>query len=301
MRHRNTSQNPHRNRPRLISRGEDYKVVRIGQRPLIFRDLYVGFLGMPWWVIAVIVFGLYIVSNIMFAGMYYLHGGIRNAHTFMDMFFFSVQTIATIGYGQMSPEGLASNLIVAVESLWGLAYFALVTGLVFAKFSRPTAQVLFSDVAVISNHDGKPHLKIRLANQRSNRIVDARVQLFLLRNVMTKEGHRMRKFYDLKVERTHVPLLQFTWTLRHPIDDQSPMYGVTQDSLEAMDDEIIVMLVGLDETLSQTIHARHSYVAREIVCNAFFEDVLTINEDRVEVNYNYFSVTRPADSSKTGV
>ena len=228
--------------------------------------------------------------------------GIENARqgSFLDMYFFSVQTMATIGYGKMSPSDVITNIVVTIEALWGFTFFAFVTGLAFARFSRPTARVLFSDVAVISDYEGKPHLKIRVANQRTNRIVDVNVSLVLLRNGMTKEGYVMRRFHDLPLTRKHAPLLQLTWTLMHPIDENSPLYGATPESLRKNEDEIIVSLSGHDETLSQTIHARHSYVADEIICNAFFEDILKRREDgRVEVNYNLFHSYTPAKKDGT--
>jgi inward rectifier potassium channel len=204
------------------------------------------------------------------------------------MFFFSVQTMATIGYGYMTPITTTANIIVTIEALWGLSFFAFVTGLVFSKFSRPTAHVLFSDVAVISDFNSKPHLKIRMANQRTNRIVDANARLYLMRSTLTKEGYHMRRFYDLSLVRSDVPLLQLTWTLLHKIDEKSPLYGLTQEQMIENDDEIVVSLIGLDETLSQTIHARHSYVSEEIIPNAFFVDVITQKDGVVHVDYRQF-------------
>jgi inward rectifier potassium channel len=180
--------------------------------------------------------------------------------------------------------------------LWGFTYFAFVAGLTFAKFSRPTAHVLFSDVAVISDFEGKPHLKIRLANKRNNRIVDVTTRLFLLRNSTTKEGFAMRRFLDLKLVRDHMPLLRLTWTLLHPIDKDSPLYGMTQKDFGELDDEIFVTLVGLDETMAQTIHARHSYFADEVMHNAFFEDIVKRNDGWIEVDYSLFHSVREGTS-----
>lgn len=283
---------PKKLRPRLVPRGPGVEIVRIGHRHIWFSDLYVKFLAMPWMAWFGLVAGLYVLSNVIFADIYYLSpGSIENADygSFFDMFFFSVQTMATIGYGRMVPVGFWTNFIVSIEALWGFTFFAFVTGLAFAKFSRPTSRVMFSNVAVISNYEGKPHLKIRLANQRTNRIVDVKANLFLLRDGITKEGFRMRRFYDLRLVRDHVPLLQLTWTLLHPIDEDSPLYGVTQETLEANEDEIIISLSGEDETMSQKIQTRHSYVSNEIICNAFFEDILKRREDgKLEVNYKQF-------------
>jgi inward rectifier potassium channel len=200
--------------------------------------------------------------------------------------------MSTIGYGRMSPTNFITNTLVTVEAIWGFTYFAFVTGLMFAKFSRPTAQVLFSNVSVISDFEGKPHLKIRLANRRNNRIVDVTAHLFLLRNMTTKEGFAMRRFHDLKLVRSHMPLLRLTWTLLHPIDEESPLFGMTSEEMAKTTDEVFVTLVGLDETLAQTIHARHSYFLDEIQHATFFEDVVKRQEHSIEVNYKMFHSVR---------
>lgn len=274
-------------------RSADVRVIRIGNRSLLFRDLYVNLLSLPWFLLLGLIASFYLIINLVFAVLYYTHiDGIDHAHDFSDAFFFSVQTMATIGYGHMAPINLVTNVLTTVEALFGFAYFAFITGLMFAKFSRPTAQVLFSKVAVISNYEGKPHLKIRLANKRGNSIVDATARLLLLRHGMTKEGYPMRRFIDLKVLRDHMPILRLTWTLMHPIDEKSPLYGMTEKEMFQPDDELFVTLIGLDELLSQTIHARFSYFPEEIISNAFFEDVVKRNDDTVELNYRKFHVVR---------
>lgn len=274
-------------------RSGEIDVVRIGHDPLVFRDLYVTLLSMPWLLLLPMVAGFYFLSNFFFAYLYYLNrDGLDHAKTFWDVFFFSVQTMATIGYGRMVPTNAITNFLTSIEALWGFIYFAFVTGLMFAKFSRPTAQVLFSKIGVISELDGKRYLKIRLANKRNNRIVDVDARMFLLRFSTTKEGFAMRRFHDLKLVRNHMPILRLTWTLLHPIDEQSPLYGMSHEEMEKMDDEIFVTLVGLDETLAQTIHARQSYFMDEIIQDAFFEDVVKRNRDTVEVNYGLFHSVR---------
>jgi inward rectifier potassium channel len=286
-------------RPRLVPRpGEKFEIVRLGRKHHLFGDLYVNLISMPWILLIGCIAVFYLLSNLIFAEIYYLNkDGIENARMFSDMFFFSVQTMATIGYGQMVPLDFLTNSLVTVEAFWGLAFFAFITGLVFSKFSRPTAKVLFSDVAVVSDFQGMPHLKIRMANQRDNRIVDAKANLYMLHDLVTKEGYSIRQIHDLKLVRDHTPLLSLTWTLMHPIDDDSPLKGLDSQTLCKMGDEIIVALVGLDETLSQTIYAHHSYIAEEIVYDAFFEDVLTRDEARVQVDYSLFHTVKMIEKS----
>jgi inward rectifier potassium channel len=291
------SDTPTVRRQRLVPRGDGMEVIRVGQSHIWFSDLYVKILEMNWGAWVVLVSVLYLFSNLVFADLYFFNeGSIENARpgSFGDMFFFSVQTMATIGYGRMVPIGMMPNIIVTIEALWGFTFFAFVTGLAFTRFSRPTARLLFSEVAVISNYEGTPHLKIRLANQRTNRIVDATAHLYLLRTSTTLEGFKLRRFYDLPLVRDHVPLLQLSWTLMYPIDGNSPLYGATPESLVELEDEIIVSVTGLDETMSQEIHARYSYIAHEIICNADFEDVLTRHDNgRVRMDYNLFHAYRP--------
>ncbi|MBV8061815.1 MAG: ATP-sensitive inward rectifier potassium channel 10 [Alphaproteobacteria bacterium] len=279
--------------PRLVPREGDPQIVRVGNKNLFFKDMYVTLLAKPWFQLLGICGAFYLLSNLFFASIYYINlDGIEHATGFADAFFFSVQTMATIGYGRMAPITLLANFVVTFEALWGFAFFAFMTGLVFAKFSRPTAHVLFTDVAVISDYDGVPHFKIRLANQRHNRIVDATAHLILLRNVVTKEGYTMRRFVDLHLERNHVPFLQLSWTLLHKIDENSPLFGLSLADMRNQGDEIIVTLVGVDETLSQTIHARHSYLADEIIPGGFFEDIIQRVDDHVEVDYSKFHTVR---------
>lgn len=284
---------PKEKRTRKRLRSSEARIIRIGQDNIFFRDLYVNLLSMPWTGLILLVAVFYLLLSLAFAIPYALSiGGIENATTFADAFFFSVQTMATIGYGRMAPTNLFVNIVTTAEAISGFIYFAFVTGLIFAKFSRPTAHVLFSDIAVISDYEGMPHLKIRLANKRNNRIVDATARMFLLRYSMTKEGVPMRQFIDLKVARSHMPSLRLTWTLMHPIDEDSPFFGATERQLMQPDDEIFVTIIGLDETLAQTIHARHTYVPDEVIHGAFFEDVVKRNDDTVELNYEKFHTVK---------
>ena len=270
-------------------RSGDTKIVRVGHKYVVSRDLYVNILAMPWPSMLALIGSFYFGVNLVFATLYYLNlDGVSNAHNFADVFFFSVQTMATIGYGYMAPIKTITNLFTTIEALLGFICFAFITSLMFTKFSRPTANVLFSKVAVISNYEGKPHMKFRLANKRTNMIVDATARLFLLRFGVTQEGFPMRRFIDLKVLRDHMPLLRLTWTLMHPIDENSPFYGLSPEEMLQPDDEVFVTIIGTDETMAQTVHASFSYLPEEIIHNAFFEDVVKRTDEAVELNYEKF-------------
>ena len=278
--------------PRLISRNDGFKVIYIGKRRQGLDDMYARLLGASWKVMIATMCSLYLSINFMFALAYLSLGdGLLNARhgSFPDAFFFSVQTLATIGYGSITPRGMLANILVTIESMFGFAFYGVVTGLVFSKFSRPTARVLFSNRAIIGMQDGHPHFMLRMINERSNRIVDATAKLTMARDEKTPEGGIMRRFHDLKLVRSEIPILRLSWTLMHRIDEHSPLYQMTPETLRESESEIIVSLTGIDETLSQTIHARNSYIADEIACNAAFEDVLHRRENYVlEVRYDKF-------------
>ncbi len=289
--------------PRLVSRKDGFSVLPIGRHKATFTDFYVTMLGSSWKKIILIMIGFYLVINLTFAVAYLAIGnGIVNARvgSFTDAFFFSVQTLATIGYGGMTPHGNIANILVTIESMFGFAYYGLVTGLVFSKFSRPTARILFSDKAVITTHEGKPHFMLRLVNERDNQIVDASAKLTLMRDEKTTEGVFMRRFYSLPVVCSKTPILKLTWTVMHEINEQSPLYGMSNEQLMETEAEIIIFITGLDETLSQTIHARHSYIADEIVYGAMFEDILHRKDNYVlEVRYDLFHNLKKVNPDET--
>src|SRR5690242_3398902 len=241
------------------------------------RDLYHDLLVSSWPRLFAFLALSYVAANTLFAVAYLaVPGSIENARhgSFVDAFFFSVQTMATIGYGKLVPGTLWANALVTLEALFGLLGIAMVTGLMFAKFSRPTARVLFSRRAVVMPFDGTPSLMFRMANARGNNIVEAQVHVVLARNEVTSEGHAMRRFHDLDLSRRQSALFTLSWTAIHPISERSPLRDATPASLAAADAEIIVSLLGFDEHFSQTVHARHFYAAEDIVWNARFADIL---------------------------
>jgi inward rectifier potassium channel len=285
---------PERLQPRLVVRknSNSIKIIPTGRRRRPFGDIYASLLGASWKRIVALLVTIYLMLNFLFAGAYFLLGdGIENAKpgSFADTFFFSVQTLSTIGYGGMTPKSMSANILMTIESMFGLAFLGVVTGLMFSKFSRPTARVIFSDKAVIGKHDGVRHFMLRLANERNNQIVDAQAKLTFMRDEISSEGTHMRRFYDLPLVRSENPVLRFTWTVMHRIDEKSPLYDITPERLREQKAEIIISLKGIDETLAQSVHARHSYIADEIVCNATFADVLHRRADStLEVRYDKF-------------
>jgi len=267
-------------------------IVRVGTANGYLSDLYHLLLVSSWSRLLLLLGLVFVGSNCLFALAYLLAGdSIQGGRpgSFVDAFFFSVQTMATIGYGHMVPRTLWANILVAVESLVSLLGLAVVTGLTFAKFSRPTARVLFSRVSVIAPWDGVPSLIFRMANQRGNHIAEARVHVILARNETTAEGDVFRRLRDLQLVRDETALFALTWTAIHPISDISPLNHATRESLAESEAEIIVSLTGLDESFSETVHARHSYRAEDIVWGARFVDILLrLPDGRRQVDYTRF-------------
>lgn len=263
---------------RVLSPDGRISILRLGDSYNPWKDLYHRLLIMPWLHFLGLVACLYVVTNMFFAVAYLVgEENIANARpgSLMDAFSFSIQTMATIGYGAMYPKTLYAHILVAIEAFVGLLGVAMATGLMFARFSRPTARVVLSQNAVILPYNGVPTLMFRAANKRGNQILEARLWVTLLRDETTVEGHTMRRIYDMKLTRSHSPFFVLTWTAMHPIDEESPLYGETPESLANSDAEIMIALTGIDETVAQTVHTRYTYAVRNILWNFKFTDVIS--------------------------
>jgi inward rectifier potassium channel len=250
-------------------------------RPLQ-SDLYHWLLVISWRRFVLTMALFYFGLNVIFALIYLsTGGGIANAEpgSFKDAYFFSIQTLSTVGYGSMYPNTFVSQSIVSIEIFVGLLCIAVLTGLMFARFAKPTARVMFSDVAVICPFEGIPTLMFRAANQRNNRILEAHIQVSLLKDEITSEGHQLRRFYDLPLLRSQTPVFGLSWLVMHPIDESSPFYQKTREDLHIQGIEIWISLVGLDETFSQTIHTRYAYSTDNILWNQRFIDIFSQAED----------------------
>jgi inward rectifier potassium channel len=257
-----------------------------------WADLYLALLSAPWWAFLGGLAVLYVVINTLFALLYLLDpGGISNARpgSFWDAFFFSVQTFATLGYGVFAPKSFYANMLVTVEAFAGVLNIALASGTMFARVSRPTARVMFSRSAVIVPFEGTPTFMFRVANQRGNSIMEAEVTLSLVRQTVTREGHIMRRFEELRLTRARTPLFALSWTVMHPIDEASPFNGATRQSLLNDEVEIVVVLSGTDETYSEKIYARHSYMPHDIHWNKKFANIIgRAASGRLTVDLNRF-------------
>jgi inward rectifier potassium channel len=260
-------------------------VIRVGlkQRPL--ADLYPYLLEAPWAYVLSFIALDFAAINALFAVGYMLCGGVANARrgSFADLFFFSVQTMATIGYGTMAPGSLGANILASLEALVGMLGLAIVTGLVFAKFSRPIARVRFSRCAVVGMHNGVPCLMFRMANERANQIVEATIHVVMVKRETTLEGRWMWRTYELEMLRYRNNFFALSWLALHPITPSSPLYGSDPRTLSEALSMINVSLTGLDNIYAQVVHARYDYHAADIVWGAQFVDMLHHLEDGTQV------------------
>ncbi|MGK7927801.1 MAG: ion channel [Spirulina sp.] len=273
------------------------KFIRHGIESFHWQDFYHLLFTMSWAKLIGAISLAYLILNIFFALAYVIGGDcIANAQpgSFPDAFFFSVQTMATIGYGAMYPTTPYSNFLVVVEVFIGLLGVAMATGLMFARFSVPSARVLFSNVAVICPYNHIPTLMFRAANKRNNLILEAQINVTILIPETTPEGHSIRRLHDLKLVRSNTPVFSLSWMVMHPITEDSPLYGLNAEGIAELEAAIIVTLTGLDETLSQTVHARHMYMNYDILWDMRFVDVIQMlpNGDR-KINYIAFHDVLP--------
>lgn len=259
--------------------GRRIAIIR-GQDHTRWTDFYHAILTMPWPVFVLALAALYLGINIAFALLYMADpGGIAHARpgSFWDAFLFSTHTISSVNYGEMEPKDVYINAVIVLEAFSGLLYLALMTGIVFSRFARPYARVLFSNVAVVTPFDGQPVLMFRAANQRGNRILDANVSVSFARQVTTQEGVIMRRFEELPLVRARTLMFALSWTIMHRIDETSPLYGLTVEKMREMQGELVVLLSGTDETLADVIYARHSYKPDHIRWGRRFLDVLSVS------------------------
>jgi len=249
-------------------------------------DLYHHLIGMPWWQFAIDQAVVFSAINLLFATLYWMHGdAIQGARPgrFDDCFYFSVQTLATIGYGVMAPKGAFGNLMVCLESYAGLMSFAMMSGLAFAKASVPKARVFFSKVMVFHARNGQPALMFRMMNARGNQIMEARVILTMAIDEVTSEGDRLRRLRRLPLVTAESPVFALSFLATHLVNEESPLHGLSAEELEKNNAEFIVTFVGTDDTLNQSVHGRYAYGSEDIRWGERFLDTVTIDPDGVPV------------------
>lgn len=297
---------------RIVKRRVQSRIVRIANREVVTHGLENGFwsdlhhraVTVSWpvfFVSAALIFGGF---NCVFAGLYFLGDNpIANIApgSFLGLLYFSIETLATVGYGDMHPQTHYGHLIATIEIFTGMSLLAVMTGLVFTRFSQPKARFLFARHAVITSHDGAPTLMLRLANARQNSISGATAKLWLVRNEHTTEGTQFRRFHELKLQRQENPIFALSWTLLHTIDAESPLSKSSADHLELADALLAVTVTGLDESTSQHLHARHNYRHHDLKWGHRYADILVDEptDARVHLDYQRFHDTLPDNVSRS--
>ena len=285
-------------------RGETHHI-RIGEREVETRglrenfwtDLYHRSMTVQWPVFFGTAAAIFFILNSVFAFLYWLGdkpiANVRDNGP-LDYFFFSVETLATVGYGDMHPQSNYGHVIATVEIAVGMSLLAVMTGLIFARFSRPRARFIFAAYPVVATHQGQPTLMIRMANARHNTISQATARLWLFRVETTLEGERIRRFHELLLDRRDHPMFVLTWTIFHTIDETSPLYRMTPADLDAVDGALTVSVSGIDDSSAQHLHARRLYSGADIRWNHHYRDITTASkEGRLVIDYKMFDEVVP--------
>jgi len=279
------------------------RVVRFGSREIITEGLNLSFwadvshrcMTASWPAFIGGAAFVFVAFNAFFALFYWLSdqpiANVRGGE-YIDYLYFSIETLSTAGYGDMHPQTHYGHFIATIELFTGIFSMSLMTGLIFARFSRPSARLLFADNPVISNHEGQPTLMIRVANERHNIISNANARLWLFKNAVSKEGQSYRRFYELPLLRSESPALALSWTLFHIIDQSSPLDGLDAAGLKAIGATLIVVVSGYDVVAAQTVHARKTYDHPDILLGHRYAEILdTADDGRLRIDYSRFHAT----------
>jgi inward rectifier potassium channel len=283
---------------KVRQQGSTFYIIGDERRPL--RDAYHWLLKTRWPSFLGVIALAFLVANIGFAALFMLAGGVEGSTgSFGDSLSFSVQTMATIGYGVMHPVAATAHAIVIVESMFAIVFTALATGLVFAKFSRATTRIAFSKVAAITSHEGEPTLMFRVGNRRGNVIVEAQVHVVAVMTTTTLEGETFYKAIDLPLVRERQVGMARGWTVMHVIDERSPLHGLDAAGLARAEIELNIALTGIDDITMQAIHATHLYTDLDIRCGHRFEDTLQALPDGAFIlDLRNFDRTVPDDTPR---
>lgn len=277
--------------------------VQVGHREFIkvnatkydWRDIYHLILTFSWPRFAALVLGVWVLINVFFATLYLLGGPCiaeLSPGSFSDAFFFSVETLATVGYGHAYPDTLYGHWVTTLEIMVGLFGIAVMTGLIFVRFSRPTARIMFSDVAVVAPFDGLPTLMVRLANLRHHAMVEAEFRLLFMRTELTKEGEDVRRFYPLRLQFDHLISVPAALTLRHVIDETSPLFGLTPEDMKLADCRMLASIVCVDPVMQAPVQSQTEYVCEQLTWNRRFAEIYTEDSvGRYTVDYSKFHDT----------
>ena len=290
-------------RHRVAIRSGQVEFVKVNTDAWKWRDVYRWLLGLRWPQFAGFVAAVYAGLNFFFAFFYSLQqdsiAGTTTSAWFLDCFFFSVQTLATVGYGHMYPQTVYGHIVSTVEIMTGIFLIAVMTGLIFVRFSRPIARVVFSRSMVIGPLDGKPTLMVRVGNENHHSMVEAKFRIMYSRDQKLKEGGEFRYFHDLKLHFGQLTIFPAALTLRHEIDEKSPLHGATIESLEAERALFFVSVVGIDPVIAAEVQTQHDYSWRDIQFGHRFVEIYHESEGkrrRLTVDYGRLHDTEPIET-----
>jgi len=289
-----------RRKPSHVSiRAGQVEFVKVNTDAWRWRDVYRWLLGLNWPRFAVFVAIVYIGLNLLFAALYSLQqdsiAGSTGGHWFFDCFFFSIQTLATVGYGHMYPQTLYGHIVSTIEIMTGVFLLAVMTGLIFVRFSRPIARVVFSQSIVIAPLNGRPTLMVRVGNENQHSMVEAEFRIMFSRDEPLLEGGDFRYFYVLKLHFDRLTVFPAALTLRHTIDEKSPLFGATPESLEASRVLFLVSVVGIDPVIAAPVQIQKDYSWHDIRFGERFVDIYTeLEPGRLSVDYGRLHDTEPA-------
>jgi inward rectifier potassium channel len=277
------------------------RIIADGLEHGFWKDFYHNAMTASWPAFFGVIAAAFMALNLVFASLYALgEAPIADARSgsFYDLFFFSVETSSTVGYGDMHPQTFYGHAVATVEGFIAVVLIALMTGLTFTRFSRPRARLIFARNPVVADHDGTPTLIFRLANARSAFISEATAKLWMLGATVSKEGRRFVGFQPLRLAKSENPALALSWTLFHPIEADSPLYGVAMDELVVSEINFVLVITGYDDTSGQTIHARNTFAARDLRPGHEFVDIHSLDENGMRrINYARIHDTRPVRQS----
>ncbi len=283
-----------------VRRIGDRRIIAEGLERDLWKDIYFNAMTASWPAFIAVLAAAFVAVNFFFALIYDLGDApVANARQGLaDLFFFSVETTSTVGYGDMHPQTDYGHIVATIENFVGLVLLAMMGGLVFARISRPRARILFSRFPVVSSHNGVPTLMFRLANARSNFISEATAKTWMIGPSVSLEGRRLVGFQPLRLVKSENPTLALSWLLFHPIEADSPLFGMEQEALAASEINFVVSIVGFDETSGQTVHARDIFTAQDVRFGHEYEDIVWVDENGMRhIDYAKINATRPVLNS----
>jgi inward rectifier potassium channel len=276
---------------RLVKENGDFNVKKTGQSLSAKLNIYHNLLTMPTYFLTLVVFFYYLTANFIFASIYYLIGtdkllGINNhlgMNNFWEAFFFSVQTITTLGYGRISPIGFSTNIVASFEALIGLVTFSIITGVVYGRFSKPSPKIVYSENAIISPYLGIKALMIRTANEKNNQLINVSANIIFSKNEI-QNGETKRIYKNLELERKLITYFSLSWTIVHPITENSPLWKETEESLKKSDAEFLLSIQAINDTNGETIYSKKSFLFSELLWDYKFAPIIDTEDNYYLMN-----------------